>query len=110
MCICFCRSKHTEYVTFTNNVCENNTSLEKDYSFNFNTLLLMCNVCGLKENITTPDILNTINKYASIGYQETKLDDTDFIQLNNLKKIIMRKSGGLADVIHKNITKYVTYF
>jgi len=73
--------EHIENETASNNVDINDINQVKYSTFNLNILSL--NVCGLKEKITTPEFLKKINKYSIIGFQETKLGDTDFIQLNN---------------------------
>jgi len=75
--------EHIENETALNNVDINDINRVEYSTFSLNILSL--NVCGLKGKITTPEFPETINKYSIIEFQETKLDDTDFIQLNNFE-------------------------
>lgn len=76
--------------------------------FNKSELLnfLSLNVCGLKSKLKCPGFIDLLNKYCIVGLQETKCDDLDFVK--NRKSITSRKSGGLALLVRKDISKYIT--
>ena len=64
---------------------------------------LSINVCGLESKLNIPEFTELINSYDIIGFQETKLNDDDEIEIDgytaicqNRKKISRYISGGMA--------------
>ena len=43
---------------------------------------LSINVCGLKRKLNIPEFTELINSYDIFGFQETKLDDVDEIDID----------------------------
>ena len=76
--------------------------------------ILLINICGLKSKLKAPDLEETISHHNMIVLIETKLDDLDFIHLNNIKLINNNRkyrktaSGGVAVLVHNSISSYVT--
>jgi len=76
--------------------------------------VLSLNVCGLRSKDKNLDFINYINKFDIIGFQETKLDSLDTVNIEGFtlyfkhrKDIAQKKSGGIAIAINNNISKYV---
>jgi len=77
--------------------------------------LLSLNVCGLKSKVNCPEFTNYLNDFSIIGLQETKLNDLDHVELEQFDIFYKnrsinkhRRSGGIALLVKKNISKYVT--
>ena len=51
---------------------------------------LSINVCGLKSKFNIPEFTELINSYDIIGFQETKLDDVDEINIDGYTVICQK--------------------
>ena len=78
--------------------------------------VLSINVCGLKSKLNIPEFTELINSYDIIGFQETKLDDVDEINIDgytvicqNRKKISRYRSGGTAIAVKNSLLKFVKF-
>lgn len=74
--------------------------------------LLTVNVCGLRSKLICPEFINYINSADIIGFQETKTDCLDDINLHDYilhfkhrKLLSKRKSGGIA-LAYKSCLKH----
>ena len=52
---------------------------------------LSINVCGLKSKLNIPEFTELINSYDIIGFQETKLDDVDEINIDGYTVICQNR-------------------
>ena len=66
-------------------------------------------MCGIESKKTTPEFLDFISKYDIIGFQETKTNQFDTIELNefniylkNRSDISKKRSGCIALAFKKN--------
>ena len=76
--------------------------------------IVSLNVCGLRSKIICPDFISYINCFDIIGFQETKADCIDDIDLHDyilyfkhLKESSKRKSGGIALAYRKRLDHYI---
>lgn len=71
-------------------------------------------MCGLKRRLHYPEFQSLISNYDVFCVQETKLDNTDVISLNNYtflsqirKQKFMRRSGGIGVSIKNELLPFV---
>lgn len=50
--------------------------------------ILTLNVCGLRSKVNCPEFVEMLQRYSIVGFQETKLDNTDHIALNNFDVLL----------------------
>lgn len=67
------------------NIIENHSQHNKTCT---NLKFLSLNVCGLKSKQIVPDLCSFIDNYDIVGFQETKMDSLDTVNLDNLIFII----------------------
>ena len=91
-----------------------NNTASKSNKENFLNILSL-NVCGLESKKVTPEFLDFISKYDIIGFQETKTNQFDTIELNdfnicfkNRSDISKKRSGGIALAYKKNLENFIT--
>lgn len=89
---------------------QTNTSLYKCTSSKLK--LLSINACGLKNNF--PEFIDLINSHDVIGVQETKLDDSDQIDIpgytiicQNRCSLSRYRSGGTALIVKNSVFPYI---
>ena len=106
----------------SNNETENSnincfTSNENDV-MNNNSFLkcLGLNVCGFKSKQIFPDFINFLNKHDVICISESKLADTDTVNIDGYTSFYknrdkyLHKSGGVLVLIRNNLLENVTVF
>ena len=80
-----------------------------------NIKLLSLNVCGLTSKQVYPEFKSLINDHDIIGFQESKMDSLDSLNIENYtlffkhrKALSKRKSGGIALAVKDSIRPYVS--
>ena len=85
-------------------------TIVKPFSF------LTLNVCGILSKMKHPDFLSLISNHDIIAISESKLDDTDavdvpgYVAFYNNRGKFRRKSGGVLLLIKEELAQYVTVF
>ena len=77
---------------------------------------LALNVCGIHSKMKHPDFLSLISNHDIIAISESKLDDTDavdvpgYVAFYKNRGKFRRKSGGVLLLIKEELAQYVTVF
>ena len=75
---------------------------------------LSLNVCGLRRRTHYPDFIEMLEHYDIIGFQETKTDILDEIEIDGFQVYLkhrtncLRKSGGIGVAYRNNFERYLT--